>query len=133
MKQDRRRGFTLLEMMVVVVIISIVATMAAVAYMSHLDRANVKMTRAKIRQACQQVDIYKLDTRRYPGALGELVPTYFEAVPQDAWGFDLLYEVTRGGGAYPYRVGSLGADNQQGGDGQNADIWNTDPATMQDQ
>jgi general secretion pathway protein G len=137
------RGFTLIEIMVVVAIIAILAALVGPKIIGRSDDAKIESTKVQIRNFETGLKMYKLDNGVYPGTeqgLQALVakPTtgaipkkwkeggYLESskVPQDAWGNDFVY--LSPGGHGDYDIYSLGADGVKGGEGKNADIesWN---------
>jgi general secretion pathway protein G len=130
------KGFTLIEMMVVVVIIGIVATVVAVNIGEKPDIAKAKMTMAQVKQLKAEVELFKADHNRYPETLQDLVvkPAYIDSkawheyrseMPLDGWGRPYHYQApgTRG----PFDIVSWGADGIVGGEGVNADIWSHPP------
>jgi len=134
----RARGFTLVEMMVVIVIIGILAGVVITQLSGRADRAKAEATRALISQISGALDLFKLDHNKYPARLEDLVsmPTdveqkkwpaggYLKKYPRDGWDKEFIYRVpgTRG---QPYDVISLGEDGREGGDGYSEDIWNSD-------
>ncbi len=130
------RGFTLLELLVVIVIIGLLAGYVAPKYFSQVGRSEIQVAKAQIDAFEKALDQYRLDTRRYPTTeqgLTALVerpandaqwngPYLRKAVPLDPWGHPYLYRVpgTKG----DYDVVSYGKDGQAGGTGENADITN---------
>lgn len=144
--QTRRRterGFTLIEIMVVVVILGILASYATLKILDKPDEARIVAAKNDIRTITSALKLYRLDNSTYPSteqglrALTEKpqagqVPRnwkqggYLENLPRDPWGGD--YQYVYPGVRGEYDVFSYGADNQPGGDGYNADIgtWNLD-------
>ena len=136
----RERGFTLIEIMVVVVIIGLLAAIVAPNLIGNIDRAAVTRARADIRTIDNALNLYRLDNFRYPSSdegLQALVTNpgeasapnwkqYLRSVPSDPWNNDYLYASP--GRQGDYEVYTLGADGQEGGEGINADIgsWNLD-------
>lgn len=138
---DRRRavsGFTLVEMMVVIVIIGILAAVVAGRVMVSGDKAKAEATKAMIENVSQALDLYKLDQNKYPARLEDLLNMtpdldpkkwppggYLKKYPRDGWDREFIYRApgTRG---QPYDVISLGADGHEGGEGYDADLWNSD-------
>lgn len=137
------RGFTLIEIMVVVVIIGILAAIIAPNILGRADEARVTAAKQGIRTIDSALKLYRLDNFNYPTtdqgleALVEL-PTippeprnwkdggYLERLPQDPWGNDYVY--LSPGQRGEFDLYSLGADGQPGGEGLNADLgnWNID-------
>lgn len=135
----RQRGFTLIEVMVVVVILGILAAVAVPRIMDNPDKARAAKARQDVRAIEAALDMYRLDNYNYPSTqqgLEALVrqPSgepparnwkdggYLRSVPKDPWGNDYLY--LSPGSKSDIDVYSLGADGRPGGDGANADIGN---------
>ena len=137
----RRKGFTLLELMVVIVILGLLAALVTTNVIDRIAKAKVVTTKAQISSLHDAVLNYKLDTGQYPEAstgLEALVTAppdttgwqeggYLEgvlAVPRDAWGYEFIYQYP---GEYSrFDIISYGADGEEGGEGENADIYNSD-------
>jgi general secretion pathway protein G len=133
-------GFTLIEIMVVVVIIGLLAAMIAPNIMSQLDRAEINRARQDVRSIESALDLYRLDNYRYPSteeglkALvtnpGETIAPnwvkggYLKSMPEDPWNREYLY--LQPGQHGEFDVYTLGADGQEGGEDNNADIGNWD-------
>jgi general secretion pathway protein G len=133
------RGFTLIEVMVVVVILGILAALVVPKIMSRPDDARLAKARQDIRTVEAALNLYKLDNYVYPTTdqgLEALVakPTippeprqwkqggYLDRLPQDPWGRNYLF--LQPGQRGEIDIYSLGADGQQGGEGINADLGN---------
>jgi general secretion pathway protein G len=131
----RSRGFTLLELMVVIVIIGVLATLIAPAVLRHVSEAKVTAAQSDINTLMNQLKIYKLDNGRYPSndqGLQALVtkPTtgnipnnwksYLDKLPDDPWHHP--YQYANPGVHGEIDVFSYGADGQPGGEGEDADI-----------
>jgi len=138
---QRERGFTLIELMVVIVIIGLLATVVVINVLPSQDRAMTEKARADVALLEQALEMYRLDVLSYPSVdqgLEALVtePTgisnseryrpggYIKRLPEDPWGNP--YQYVQPGENGPFDLYSLGADGRLGGDGQNADIGNWD-------
>jgi general secretion pathway protein G len=135
-KRRRDRGFTLVEMMVVIVIIGILATVIIVNISGKGDRAKAQITETNIKTLANEVELFKLEHGRFPDKLMDLVEMpsfadpkkwppggYVPEIPLDGWGNPFVYTVTPGTGV-PFEIVSLGGDGQPGGQGFDADISN---------
>ena len=134
-----RRGFTLIEMMVVIVIIGILATVLITSISGKSDEAKASATKMLVSQVSDGLDMFKLHHNRYPEGLTDLLrmPSYIDQgkwptggyvkrdPTLDAWKKEFVYNVP-GSGGQPFDLVSWGADGQQGGEGVNEDIWNHD-------
>ena len=131
----RSRGFTLLELMVVIVIIGVLAALIAPQVLSRVGQAKVTAAQADISSIMNALKIYKLDNGRYPSTdqgLTALVarPTtgtipgnwksYLDKLPDDPW--HKPYQYANPGTHGEIDVFSFGADGQPGGEGDDADI-----------
>ncbi|WP_276203878.1 type II secretion system major pseudopilin GspG [Synergistes jonesii] len=138
-KLKKRKGFTLIEIMVVVVIIGLLSALVGPRLIGQSDEAKRKTTQTQIAQLEQVLGLYYLDNGAYPTTaqgLEALVkePTtppeplnykkggYMKKVPKDAWGRDFLYASPGEHGDFD--IMSYGADGQEGGSGANAEITN---------
>jgi general secretion pathway protein G len=131
------RGFTLLELVIVLIILGTIMAFVAPRIFGNLDRANQAATKAKMEQLSGQLEVMRLETGRYPSTQEGLRsmlekpasmdrwngPYVKDAMMlKDAWGNDFQY--TSPGQNKPFDIKSLGADGREGGDGPNADITN---------
>ena len=124
MKQ-KSRGFTLIEVMVVVVILSILAAIIVPKVMDRPDTARLVKGKSDIRALESALNLYRLDNFNYPSTdegLEALVPKYIGRLANDPWGNSYLY--LSPGLHGDMDVYTLGADGLQGGTGINADIGN---------
>jgi general secretion pathway protein G len=123
----RERGFTLVELMVVLVIIGLLATIVIINVMPAADRAAVTKAHADIATLEQALDMYKLDNQRYPttqeGLQALLGGRYIPRLPDDPWHHPYHYALP-GAAGKPFMVASWGADGREGGSGNDADITN---------
>jgi general secretion pathway protein G len=132
-----QKGFTLIEIMVVVIIIGVLTALIAPNIIGQSDQARVTAAKADIRTISQQLDLYKLDNYAYPSTqqgLQALVTKpggspepknwkkggYLPKVPTDPWGNSYVY--ISPGSHGDYDLISLGADGRQGGEEYAADI-----------
>ncbi len=138
----KNRGFTLIELMVVLVILGVLAALIVPKVMNRPDEARVMAAKQDIAAINQALKLYRLDNMRYPSTeqgLQALVtkPTlapvpgnwkaggYLEKLPNDPWGTP--YQYLQPGRHGDMDIFSLGADGQTGGEGNDADIgnWNS--------
>src|SRR5579872_127984 len=99
-----KKGFTLIELMVVIVLIGILATVVIVNIGEKPDWAKWRLTHTQIKQLKSDVELFRLEQNRYPEDFGEMVARgYFEDVPRDGWGKNLIYRVPGSRGA-PYDI-----------------------------
>lgn len=132
-----QRGFTLIEIMVVVVILAILGAMVAPQILGRIDEARITRAKSDLRLYESALDLYRMDNFKYPTTdqgLDALVHRpndpnlknwrpegYVKQLSKDPWGHDYVY-VSPGTSGAPYDLMSLGADGQVGGTGNDADI-----------
>lgn len=132
----RQRGFTLLELLVVMVIIGLLAGYVGPKYFSQIGKSEIKATRAQIDALEKALDQYRLDVGRYPTSeqgLASLMtrptgesrwqgPYLKKEVPHDPWGTP--YQYRQPGEHGEFDLYSFGKDGKAGGEGEAADITN---------
>jgi general secretion pathway protein G len=135
------RGFTLIEILVVIVILGVLAALIVPNVLSRPDEARATVAKSDIAAIMQALKLYRLDNQRYPTAeqgLGALVAKpeqppvpgnwkaggYLEKLPKDPWGRAYVY--INPGVRGEIEVMSFGADGQTGGSGVDSDIGSWD-------
>ncbi|QSX79994.1 type II secretion system major pseudopilin GspG [Agrilutibacter solisilvae] len=126
-----QRGFSLIEIIIVVVLIGGIVAFAASKIMGGKDSANVKLARSQVQTIAQKIEQFEMDTGRIPNTLEELVtapgdasgwlgPYYKAGDLKDPWGTPFEYRTPGTNG--PFDLKSLGADKKSGGTSVDADI-----------
>ncbi|MBF8779870.1 type II secretion system major pseudopilin GspG [Pseudomonas fulva] len=135
----RQRGFTLMEIMVVIFIIGLLIAVVAPSVLGNQDKAMRQKVMADLATLEQALDMYRLDNLRFPSSeqgLAALVKKpeqaplprawrsdgYIRRLPEDPWGTPYQYRMPGEHGRVD--VYSLGADAAPGGEGQDADLGN---------
>ncbi len=130
------RGITLIELLVVMVIIAMFATLVGQRLFRNVERARETQAKAQISEFESVLDTFRLDVGRYPtteeglqamrtrpGTLERWDGPYLRKdVPLDPWQHPYVYRFPGQHGDYDLL--SLGADGQEGGEGENADVVN---------
>lgn len=133
--KDRERGFTLVEMLVVITIIALIMSLVGPRVLNYLTESKVKAAKIQIQSFSSALDLLYLDTGRFPSSAEGLQtltkPTsgmpgwngpYLKggAVPNDPWGKPYVYRSPAE--RSKYEITSYGSDGQEGGTGTAADI-----------
>ena len=133
--KSRERGFTLVEILVVITIIALIMSLVGPRVLNYLTESKVKAARIQIQSFSSALDLLYLDTGRYPSSAEGLValvkPTsglqgwngpYLKggSLPNDPWGKPYVYRSPAE--RSKFEIMSYGADGQEGGTGTAADI-----------
>ncbi len=115
--RSARRGFTLLELMVVLLIIGLLMSVAAFNFIGQGDTARRKTTIQSMTIIDGAIKQYQLNTGAYPPTIAALIPKYLETEPKDAWKRPFVYFVSASAGTSgrPFTLMSTGKTGEQGG------------------
>lgn len=144
-RHRHRGGFTLVELMVVIVILGLLAGFVGHNVVQNIEKARIATTRSQIKELEAAVINFKIDTGVYPEDLIDLIEEpagvsgwnpdgYLQnssELPTDAWGHEYYYEYP--GNFAKFDIWSYGADDQEGGEGEEADIYNSDVEAVSDE
>lgn len=146
----RERGFSLIEIMVVIVIMGLLLSYVAPKVFQNVEKAQLQKVQADFSSIKTALSSYRLDNYIYPTSdqglealvtKPEIAPEprgwrsegYLDKVPRDPWQREYLY-LSPGENGRPFEIYTLGADGVRGGSGQDADISNwDDPDQLQQQ
>lgn len=128
-----QRGFTLIEILVVVVILAVLAAVVVPNVLGRVDDSKYSVAITTVQSLSDNIDSYRLDTGKYPEELNALVknpgvPKWngpyiknVEKIPNDPWDHPYIYKIP-GDNGRPYDILSYGDDGQQGG--KDIQSWN---------
>lgn len=136
--RDRIRGFTLIEMLVVLVIIGLLASLVGPKLFSKVDSSKVQTAQTQVKMLKGALETMRLDIGRFPTAAEGLAmlnappadeklrvrwrgPYLEDELPKDPWGSPYQYNLP-GANSQPFALYSFGADGKRGGEGNDADI-----------
>ena len=135
-KLSRVRGFSLIEILIVVTIIGLIAAWAASNIFGKQEQAQARIAKGKMAGLTAQLDLYKLDTGKYPSTQDGLKALLQAPSGVSNWNGpyvkngddikdpcrnDYIYR-SPGNDNRPFEIISLGADGKEGGEGPNRDI-----------
>lgn len=133
-RRPRARGFTLLELLVVLVVLGLLVSIVGPRYFSQLGKSEGKAAQTQIASIVKALDMYRIDLGKYPSTEQGLAalsaapanetrwrgPYLAKAVPPDPWGRPYVYKSP--GDTGDFDLSSLGKDGAPGGTDENADI-----------
>jgi len=126
--KNTQKGFTLLEIMVVLVIIGVLAALVAPRFLERADEAKVEATKVQMKNIGQALKLFRLQHGKYPNSgeglqvLASGSKRYLDSIPKDPWGNEYIY--LSPGVHGDFDILSYGVDGQSGGSGMDADIGN---------
>ena len=134
-----QRGFTLVEILVVITIIGLIMSLVGTRVLNYLSDSKVKAAKIQIQSFTSALELFYLDAGRYPsssegltalvkstGGLSAWNGPYLKEgnVPTDPWNRPFVYRSPSTRQGHDYDLYSLGADGREGGTGENEDIYN---------
>lgn len=136
-KHVKRKAFTLVELLVVIVIISLVGGFLAPNLFKYIGKAKSDLVRSKMAVVEEAVYRFQMDCGQFPNALQDLLvdpgdvegwtSAYLKPKQiNDPWGNEFIYVPEGEANPGSFDLMSLGADGQQGGEGENADVVNNE-------
>ncbi|MDI9348282.1 MAG: type II secretion system major pseudopilin GspG [Methylacidiphilales bacterium] len=131
------KGFTILELLIVVVILSILAAYVGPKYFKGLEKSKVGTAKSQMQSIAKALDLYRLDVGQYPTTSQGLIglvqnpqeekwkgPYLEKDLPMDPWGNQYRYaQPSLKNTSNEFDLYSYGGDGKEGGDKDNADIW----------
>jgi general secretion pathway protein G len=138
MNRPSKRGFTLIEILVVIVVIAILATLVAPNVFQHVSTAKSATAKSQIEMLSTALDAYRLDNSQYPSTqqgLAALImkptidppatwrgPYLRKEIPLDPWSEPYVYLAPGEVNTTGFDLLSYGSDKKPGGEGEDADI-----------
>ena len=129
-----QRGFTFLELVVVLVILGLLAAVSVPLVMRWAEIGRVRTTETNLKALAQAMDLYKLEIGSYPKQLQDLVEKpkgpegakwtgpQINKIPRDGWNGEIHYKVTPGG-KHAYELYSDGPSGESGTEEERVDVW----------
>ncbi|MCF6434943.1 MULTISPECIES: type II secretion system major pseudopilin GspG [Pseudoalteromonas] len=130
-KLRTNKGFTLVELLIVMVILGLLASVVAPRMFSKVSTAREGTAKAQMQVLSTALDSYRLDIGYYPKELNELLqsnhqmwdgPYFPKQIPNDPWGNPYSYKAISEDGTEKFELKSLGRDGKPGGEGEDADV-----------
>lgn len=134
-RATRRRGFTLVEVMVVVIVIGVLAALVVPTFLNRSEKARRAVAKQQLASIENAINLFQQDYSRFPETLDELVtrpadvsdeqfspPTLKPKNLVDPWGNQFVFRYP--GEHWTFDLYSMGADGQPGGEGEAADVTN---------
>ncbi|MGI9832782.1 type II secretion system major pseudopilin GspG [Vibrio vulnificus] len=128
--RSRTRGFTLMELLIVIVIMGLLMSLVAPTMFSKVGASKAKTAEAQMQMMATALDVYRLDVGHYPSTLEQLRqddklgwdgPYLPKAIPLDPWNRAYIYKAP-GENSAPYSLKTFGSDGVEGGEGEAADV-----------